>query len=564
MTAPTSDSFGFPTFDDTLPPGQLLPSLTAPPNRGGPTTSTSYVPHGMTGPGASLAGASLVSGTVSITERAVGIPVRAVSPGKRRADDESDSSTATQPSCMVSLTAHPDGDSLGSPLLASPIAPTMAVLAAPTAPSEKVIEGQCNLLVAGLTRDVDDRKLADMFRRFGDVRCATVTRHVGTGMSRGFGFVLFGTETEGQIAIDAMHGAHCGPNILNVRRSYHNGRVVESNTVFVRNIPLHASPADVAKLFERFGPIQSGSPSRDLSRGPADPAAQFQVATLELPSVEHARAAIEALHNKPYPAELLSDEPGRLTQRRPTLPHTSMDDIPFAGASAAAAPPPTADSHPPPVLLVKFAERLDDRRRRKLTKALESEKGSASASMTSFPGASGAASPIGFPMTPPPTMPQAQFFHAGGFPGGVPVVTSHQGAFSAPGVATFAQHGPAMPGGLGPRGLPPGYFPPGAQVTPLTLLQQQQLLMAQQQALLLSQPQLFGHAQLFGMPSPSPPGSASSSPGAGVAATPPPMMGLPPGVLPIPAAPGTIPSGYPIGAVPFAFPGMMPGFMGHR
>ncbi|HLI94395.1 MAG TPA: RNA-binding protein [Puia sp.] len=62
------------------------------------------------------------------------------------------------------------------------------------------------LFVGGLPFSVDDRGLQEMFESYGTVGSAKVITDRETGKSRGFGFVEFSTDADGEAAIKALNG----------------------------------------------------------------------------------------------------------------------------------------------------------------------------------------------------------------------------------------------------------------------------------------------------------------------------------------------------------------------
>lgn len=60
------------------------------------------------------------------------------------------------------------------------------------------------LFVAGLAYTMTDNDLRDMFAEYGDVTSAQVITDRDTRQSKGFGFVEFATDAEGQAAIAAL------------------------------------------------------------------------------------------------------------------------------------------------------------------------------------------------------------------------------------------------------------------------------------------------------------------------------------------------------------------------
>ncbi|HEY4206730.1 MAG TPA: RNA-binding protein [Puia sp.] len=63
------------------------------------------------------------------------------------------------------------------------------------------------LFVAGLPFDLDDQELREIFEAYGTVGSAKVITDRETGKSRGFGFVEFPTDSEGDAAIKALNGS---------------------------------------------------------------------------------------------------------------------------------------------------------------------------------------------------------------------------------------------------------------------------------------------------------------------------------------------------------------------
>jgi hypothetical protein len=196
--------------------------------------------------------------------------------------------------------------------------------------------GECNLLVAGLTPDVDDAALKKLFAPFGPIVSVNVMRRAGTGTSRGFGFVLFVNEGDGEAAKSAVHGTLCGSNTLNVHKSVHDGKVVETSAVFVRNLPPEAQEEDVTAVFNAIGgDVRRVALVADTKLDGKGNRVPHSVATVDFSNVEGARKAIAALHNSDFCVA---------AQR------LGLTNLP---------PPPAV-----PLLLVKFAESNDSRRQR--------------------------------------------------------------------------------------------------------------------------------------------------------------------------------------------------------
>ncbi|EKD91001.1 MAG: Glycine-rich RNA-binding protein [uncultured bacterium] len=71
------------------------------------------------------------------------------------------------------------------------------------------------LFVGSLPWGVDDSGLREAFSKYGEIIQATVLKDRQTGRSRGFGFVEFANDADGDKAIQEMNGADMdGRNIV--------------------------------------------------------------------------------------------------------------------------------------------------------------------------------------------------------------------------------------------------------------------------------------------------------------------------------------------------------------
>ncbi|KAI0044970.1 hypothetical protein FA95DRAFT_1496188, partial [Auriscalpium vulgare] len=78
------------------------------------------------------------------------------------------------------------------------------------------------LYASNLSWNTNDDTLRDAFSQFGQVVDSIVMRDRGTGRSRGFGFVTYGTEMEAKGAINSMNeteldGRRIKVNLANAR-----------------------------------------------------------------------------------------------------------------------------------------------------------------------------------------------------------------------------------------------------------------------------------------------------------------------------------------------------------
>jgi cold-inducible RNA-binding protein len=76
------------------------------------------------------------------------------------------------------------------------------------------------LFVAGLPYSMSDNDLRDMFAQHGTVTSAQIVTDRDTRRSKGFGFVEFSTESEGNTAISELNGKEVEgrPLTVNVAR----------------------------------------------------------------------------------------------------------------------------------------------------------------------------------------------------------------------------------------------------------------------------------------------------------------------------------------------------------
>ena len=64
-----------------------------------------------------------------------------------------------------------------------------------------------NIFIAGLTYQITEQDLRELFEDYGTVSSAKVITDRFTGRSRGFGFVEMNDDAEGQHAIDQLNNA---------------------------------------------------------------------------------------------------------------------------------------------------------------------------------------------------------------------------------------------------------------------------------------------------------------------------------------------------------------------
>lgn len=73
------------------------------------------------------------------------------------------------------------------------------------------------LFVGGLPWSVGDGDLQQLFEPYGSISSAKIITDRETGKSRGFGFVEFGADAEGEAAIKALNGSSFEGRTLTVK-----------------------------------------------------------------------------------------------------------------------------------------------------------------------------------------------------------------------------------------------------------------------------------------------------------------------------------------------------------
>jgi RNA recognition motif-containing protein len=82
--------------------------------------------------------------------------------------------------------------------------------------------GNMNIYVGNLSLEVTDEELQREFMAFGEVVSVTImnNKHVGSGESKGYGFVEMSSKAEGQAAITALDGKSLRDTKIDVIRAH--------------------------------------------------------------------------------------------------------------------------------------------------------------------------------------------------------------------------------------------------------------------------------------------------------------------------------------------------------
>lgn len=152
-----------------------------------------------------------------------------------------------------------------------------------------------NLFVTKLPRNITDADLEQAFSGFRPAS-AKVMLDAATGKSKGFGFVLFETVEQGKAAFDALNHQHVNVHghgfTLNIFPSKHDGRAasMESNALYVRNIPVTMSKTAVEQFLGNFGTLVYCAMREDHYGSPV------WVVYVEYDCIDCAKSTLQSLH----------------------------------------------------------------------------------------------------------------------------------------------------------------------------------------------------------------------------------------------------------------------------
>ncbi|CAA7018669.1 unnamed protein product [Microthlaspi erraticum] len=125
--------------------------------------------------------------------------------------------------------------------------------------------GRGNVFVKNLDKSFDNKQLFDLFSSFGSVLSCKVARDA-YGVSKGYGFVQFESESSLISAVKTLNGSFVGEQYLHVcpfvsRRQWDASPVFTN--VYVKNLAKKATDDDLKTVFGEFGSISSAVVMRD-------------------------------------------------------------------------------------------------------------------------------------------------------------------------------------------------------------------------------------------------------------------------------------------------------------
>ncbi|KAJ3634401.1 hypothetical protein Zmor_019120 [Zophobas morio] len=122
--------------------------------------------------------------------------------------------------------------------------------------------GRGNVFVKNLSKNIDNKALADTFSMFGNIlSCKVVEFENGSG---GFGYVHFETEEASKAAIQNVNGKILDgqkvcvePFLSKQERGLAEDEPPKFNNLYIKNIPEHITAEGLKKEFEKFGMVGS-------------------------------------------------------------------------------------------------------------------------------------------------------------------------------------------------------------------------------------------------------------------------------------------------------------------
>jgi len=162
--------------------------------------------------------------------------------------------------------------------------------------------GQGNIFVQGLNKEIDNKQLWDTFSIFGNILSCKVVTNV-KGESNGYGFVHFETDESAAQAIEKVNGKMIADCLVSVQPfKSKKDRGIGSQTVFtnifVKNLAGNITQDAFLSLVSKYGVVTSS-----VLRADADKDRAFGF--VNYAESEHAQAAADDLNNKEVDGRVL-------------------------------------------------------------------------------------------------------------------------------------------------------------------------------------------------------------------------------------------------------------------
>ncbi|KAG5473802.1 hypothetical protein LSCM1_04432 [Leishmania martiniquensis] len=198
------------------------------------------------------------------------------------------------------------GAAVHKKLRSTRISTAAVAAAAPVASSDGNNLHNSNLFICNLDTNVSQAELETAFAECGTILSSAVMRDIHTGASLGTAFVRMSSHEEARRTMEAMNGVHIGSRSISVQwaRRHEGAPVGEARKkimkLFVRNVPLDCTKADLEELFGAYGSVRQVTLHKDTS--PVQDEAMVRLIAFVIYTEEGAaeRAAREVHNTKPF------------------------------------------------------------------------------------------------------------------------------------------------------------------------------------------------------------------------------------------------------------------------
>ena len=151
-----------------------------------------------------------------------------------------------------------------------------------------------NLIINYLPQNLTDDEFKSMFLSIGPLVSSKVVRDKSTGMSYGFGFVEFASETDASRAVSSLDGLHMQNKRIKVAHANKNEDGEDKGTnIYIKNIPKEYREKELDEIFKPYGTITQSKILMDLNTGESR-----TVGFVAYETREQAECAIAALNGK--------------------------------------------------------------------------------------------------------------------------------------------------------------------------------------------------------------------------------------------------------------------------
>ncbi|KAG8343721.1 putative RNA recognition motif (a k a RRM RBD or RNP domain) [Trypanosoma vivax] len=166
-----------------------------------------------------------------------------------------------------------------------------------------------NLFISNIPHTMEKSELLSLFSVYGEILSAAIMRNIHTGDSLGTAFVRFATTENARAALNSVNGKRVDGRALSVQwaKRQHDGTPVgearaKIMKLFVRNIPLEVTNADLVQMFTQYGPVKSVSIHKDTAPD-TEKCQERCIAFVTFSAEGVAEKAAEAVHNtRPFPS----------------------------------------------------------------------------------------------------------------------------------------------------------------------------------------------------------------------------------------------------------------------